>query len=135
VLREAVDGKPDFEHFAGRDSIGCELHSGPPPSPLTKSKGANPHQRVTPVTQWGFHEHDFGTVLADGQRLTHTFAITNTTDRPITFGTPIVFSPCCSSMGPVPDELPARGAAAVAVSFHTASGVRKARSGVPARLR
>ena len=54
-------------------------------------------------------EHDFGTVLAQGQVLRHEFTIKNPSDRAIRLVRGTAFTSCCSAVGPLPDLIPASG--------------------------
>ena len=54
-------------------------------------------------------EHDFGTVLAQGQVLRHDFTIRNPSDRAIRLVRGTAFTSCCSAVGPLPDMIPPSG--------------------------
>lgn len=60
-------------------------------------------------------EFDLGSVLARDQTIRHEFALTNHSERPIRLGKVTVKVPCCSSVGRMPDSIPARGEAVVPV--------------------
>jgi hypothetical protein len=62
-------------------------------------------------------QHDLGEILAQGQSLHDEFAIKNPTDRPIRLTKATALRPCCSSVGPLPAEIPARGTAELSVSI------------------
>ncbi len=59
----------------------------------------------------GEGEFDFGTVLASGQTLEHRFRITNPGSRPVRLLKAEAQTPCCSSIGPLPESIPAGGSA------------------------
>lgn len=60
---------------------------------------------------------DFGTILASGQSLEHRFTLVNTGSRPLRLLTAEALTPCCSSIDPVPESIPAGGSAKVAVKL------------------
>jgi len=62
-------------------------------------------------------EHDFGAVLARDQTLCHEFALSNPTDRAIGLLDAVAMTPCCSTIGPLPDAIPPGGTVAVPVTF------------------
>lgn len=77
--------------------------AGTPAPPLHVGKpGPTPNQ-----------SYDFGTILADGQTLHHEFVLRNTAGRPIRpIGSKAV-TPCCSSIGPLPESIPPGGEARI----------------------
>jgi hypothetical protein len=62
-------------------------------------------------------EHDLGVIFAEGQGLRHDFAIKNPTDRVIRLISGKASTPCCSSIGPLPDSIPPQGEARIPVVF------------------
>lgn len=74
----------------------------------------------------GETEHDFGLVLARGEVLKHDFALRNPTDRPIRLLEAQAFTPCCSSIGPLPPLIGPGEAVHVPAVFRTGrESVRK----------
>lgn len=63
--------------------------------------------------------HDFGTVLTSGQPLVHSFRLMNRSDRPRKVLGARAMTPCCSSMAPLPDAVPANGSIEVTVGLQT----------------
>jgi prepilin-type N-terminal cleavage/methylation domain-containing protein len=61
--------------------------------------------------------HDFGTVFADGQTLRHDFVLENPTDRPIRLVRAMALTPCCSTIGRLPEVIPPKGEVQVSTSF------------------
>ena len=56
---------------------------------------------------------DLGTILADGQGVHHDFTVRNTTGRPIRLLKGEALTPCCSSIGPIPESIPPEGTARI----------------------
>lgn len=64
-------------------------------------------------------EHDFGPILAGDKILRHEFILKNPTDRAIRLLGAEARTPCCSSIGPLPKEIPSGGAVKVPVAYKT----------------
>ena len=75
-----------------------------------RARGAEP-------TGSSVQEHDFGVILAQGQTLQHEFAFKNPTARPIRLIRGRAFTPCCSSIGPLPESIPPKGEAKIPVTI------------------
>lgn len=87
--------------------IGCS-YSATPGDTDSPHREAGPRDPV----------HDFGTVLASGETLLqHKFVLENPTDRPIRLEASAALTPCCSTIGPAPETIPAHGSIQVPVSF------------------
>ena len=66
--------------------------------------------------------HDLGHVLAHGQTIRHTFAIPNRSSNPLKLLAAEAATPCCSTVGRLPDSaIPPGGAASVEVIFRPGS--------------
>ena len=63
--------------------------------------------------------HDLGPVLATGQELRHGFTLENRTDRAVRLVRPTAYTPCCSTIGPVPESIPPGGSVEVPVVVGT----------------
>lgn len=57
--------------------------------------------------------HDFGTILAQGQQLTHNFVINNPGTQPRRIVGALALTSCCSSIGPLPESIPPGGRVSV----------------------
>jgi hypothetical protein len=57
--------------------------------------------------------HDFGTVISEDQTLRHEFTIRNPSDRAIRLIRGRALTPCCSSIGPLPESIPPNGDAKI----------------------
>ena len=64
-------------------------------------------------------EHDFGTILSNGQELRHTFRLKNPTDRPIALRNQIAYKPCCSAITSLPKSILPRGEAEVSLALNS----------------
>ena len=64
-------------------------------------------------------EHDFGTVLAQGQTLQHKFLLKNATKTPIRLVRGTALTPCCSAIGPLPESIPPQGVQEIPVTLKT----------------
>jgi hypothetical protein len=62
-------------------------------------------------------EHDFGPVIAHGQSLRHEFVLKNPSARPVRLLKATALTPCCSSVGSLPELVPPHGEATVPVLF------------------
>jgi len=108
------------------------LGGGCAPSATGPSASAepNPGRKVPPPSPKSIIlKHDVGRVLSTGQELRHRFRLTNPTDQPLSLVNPTAFTPCCSSIGPVPNTLPPGGEVEVPVVFRTAGYQGRGRLG------
>lgn len=64
---------------------------------------------------------DFGTILATGQTLRHEFVVANRSQSPVNLREARAFTPCCSSIGPIPSVIEPNGEVKVPISFNTGS--------------
>lgn len=58
---------------------------------------------------------DLGITIADDRPIRHEFRLRNPTDTPIRLVNAVALKTCCSSIGPIPRTVPARGEVAVPV--------------------
>jgi hypothetical protein len=72
------------------------------------------------------HEDDLGTLIADGARHLHEFTIENATDLSLRLLRAEALTPCCSSIGPIPESIPPGGTVRIPVVWATGiqSGAR-----------
>jgi hypothetical protein len=72
--------------------------------------------------------HDFGVIIDEGQTLSHSFRLSNPTANPIRILKAEALSPCCSSIGVLPERIPAHGEVTVPVRLKLGyqSGVKTA---------
>jgi hypothetical protein len=56
-------------------------------------------------------------VFADDQILRHEFTIQNASDRPMRLIRATALTPCCSSLGQLPEAIPPKGAARISATF------------------
>ena len=94
--------------------VGCSVNPGE-----QLSTDADPataaHEAEFP---WPNQLYAFGTIFSEGQSLRHEFVVRNPLDHPVRLIRGIAVTPCCSSIGPIPDSIPARGAARIPTSFN-----------------
>lgn len=94
-------------------SFGCFGRSGGQlefPVPTVERSGSDD------AGSWN-QAHDFGTILSEGQSLRHEFSIRNPSHLPMRLIRGEALTPCCSSLGPLPDSIPPHGAANVLTIF------------------
>lgn len=65
--------------------------------------------------------HDLGVVLARGQTITHQFTLNNPSAQPLPILGAEPLTPCCSSIGPLPESVPARGSIDIPITFKPGS--------------
>ena len=53
--------------------------------------------------------HDFGMIISEDQTLRYEFVLRNPTDRLIRLTRGMALTPCCSSLGPLPESIPPGG--------------------------
>lgn len=72
-------------------------------------------------------EHDFGPVLAGKKVLRHEFTLSNPTDRPVRLLSAEARTPCCSTIGPLPESISPGGQVKVPVALRTGyeTGIRR----------
>lgn len=73
-------------------------------------------------TYSSIQEYDFGKILAQGQTLTHEFILRNPTERPVRLIGGTAFTPCCSSIGTLPQSIPPKCEVRIPVTFKPVSG-------------
>jgi hypothetical protein len=61
--------------------------------------------------------YDIGTRITNDRPIRHEFRLRNPTDTPIRLVNAMALKTCCSSIGPIPQVIPARGEAAVPVEW------------------
>ncbi len=93
---------------------GCSTHPDHEPD-LTAILGHLSSEDGPPES--GVQEHDFGTILASDQTLHHDFIIKNPSDRPIRLLRGMALTPCCSSIGPLPEPVPPHGQSKIPVTL------------------
>ncbi len=64
-------------------------------------------------------EHDLGTVLSSGGELSHEFTLVNAGTQPVRIIGGEALTPCCSSLGSLPESISSGGRAVVPVVFRT----------------
>ena len=106
--------------MAGRSARPTE-EVGARPTMLTAARGAE--------SPWPGQLHAFGTVFSEGQSLRHEFIVRNPLDHPVRLIRGMALTPCCSSIGPLPDSIPPRGEVKIPTSFNPPrqSGSREVR--------
>lgn len=62
-------------------------------------------------------EFDLGPTLSHGQTLRHEFTLTNGTNQPVRLMSSMAQTPCCSTIGPLPDSVPPHGVVKIPVVF------------------
>lgn len=62
-------------------------------------------------------EHNFGTILAEGQILTHVFKLANASAKPMRVVNAVAQAPCCSRFESVPRVVPAYSDAPIKVNL------------------
>ncbi len=72
-------------------------------------------------------EFDFGALLARGQILRHEFKLTNLSERTVRLLGSQAMTPCCSSIGPLPDVIPPGGVVKIPISFRPGHGSSRKR--------
>jgi hypothetical protein len=93
---------------------GCTASQGEAPdiTALIRGEGSSP-PTPGPIEP----EHDFGPVLAEHQALEHEFTLSNPTSRAVRLVSAEARTPCCSSLGPLPESIPPQGRVKVPVRF------------------
>lgn len=66
---------------------------------------------------WTEYEHDFGSVVGDGQILRREFVLTNTLDRPLDVGKASALTPCCSTIAPIASPVPSGESVSIATAL------------------
>ncbi len=66
-------------------------------------------------------------MLSEGQALEHTFRLANASDRPLRITGTSTLVPCCSSLGALPETIPAGGSIEVPATFRTGDRVGQVR--------
>ena len=77
----------------------------------------NPKNTAIPNSDLLMLGHDFGTILSHGQTLHHEFELENKSDQPLALFGASAMTPCCSSIGPLPNEIPPRGRVSIPVEY------------------
>ncbi len=93
-------------------SLGCTSSEQEPDS-KTRALLATLGPKETRSSPRALETHDFGTVLAQGQNLTHSFILKNPSASPRRILGAMALTPCCSSIGPLPQSIPPGGQVSV----------------------
>jgi Protein of unknown function (DUF1573) len=95
-------------------SPGCASSSPPEEDLATVGTDTTP---ALDTAQSGSLVFDFGPILAHGQTLRHEFTLTNPSNKPVRLLASRSYTPCCSAVESLPELIPPRGDAKVAVLF------------------